>query len=163
MQKHAEGDVQIQTELEKMMTTEAEHFIRRHYDSIEGRQELAIALQKCAGRSGHSLLQVTGIESKIKLVDMEKSWEFTRPGPMFIHLLETFVYICISNTQAFIYFGMIFSMYQNAGIISLFYPIAVFGYALLEETRPRREFWNIVRIYTSALLLFKFLMNLSVF
>jgi hypothetical protein len=36
-------------------------------------------------------------------------------------------------------------MYKNAGIISIPYPIAVFGYALLEETRPRKEFWVYIR------------------
>jgi hypothetical protein len=33
---------------------------------------------------------------------------------------------------------MIMSMYQNAGLISLFYPIAVFGFAALEEKRPKK-------------------------
>jgi hypothetical protein len=52
-------------------------------------------------------------------------------------------------------------MYQNAGIISVAYPIMVFGYAMLEETRPRKEFWNIVRVYTTIVMFFKFIMNLS--
>ena len=56
---------------------------------------------------------------------------------------------------------MLLSMFQNAGIISIFYPIAVFGYALMEETRPRNSFWNLVRAYTTVLLFFKFVMNLS--
>ena len=68
----------------------------------------------------------------------------------------------ISNTQPLIYFFMIASMYTNAGLISLPYPIAVFGYALLEETRPRYEFWGWVRNYTVALLAFKFAANLSI-
>jgi hypothetical protein len=33
----------------------------------------------------------------------------------------------------------------------------------LEETRPRKEFWDLVRRYTTAILFFKFLMNLSIF
>jgi hypothetical protein len=57
---------------------------------------------------------------------------------------------------------MIFSMYQNAGIVSIFYPIAVFGFAMLEETRPRHDFWNLVRTYTTVLLFFKFICNLSI-
>lgn len=54
-------------------------------------------------------------------------------------------------------------MYSNAGLISLPYPIAVFGYALLEENRPRKEFWDYVRIYTIFVLFLKFAMNLSIF
>jgi hypothetical protein len=58
---------------------------------------------------------------------------------------------------------MIASMYSNAGLISLPYPIAVFGYALLEENRPRKEFWDYVRVYTIFVLFLKFAMNLSIF
>ena len=54
-------------------------------------------------------------------------------------------------------------MYQNAGIISLPYPIMVFGYALIEETRPKKEFWRGVRLYTTFILLFKFTLNLKIF
>jgi hypothetical protein len=57
---------------------------------------------------------------------------------------------------------MIASMYTNAGLISIPYPIAVFGYALLEETRPVKEFWDWVRNYTILLLAFKFSANLAI-
>lgn len=53
-------------------------------------------------------------------------------------------------------------MYQNAGLISIGYPMMIFGYALFEETRPRKEFWEFVRKYTMFLLFFKFLVNLSI-
>ena len=52
---------------------------------------------------------------------------------------------------------------MNAGIISIFYPLTVFGYALLEEARPHRRYWEIVRSYTVCILIFKFILNLSVF
>jgi len=52
-------------------------------------------------------------------------------------------------------------MFQNCGIISLPYPLAVFGYALLEETRPRKWFWEYARNYTTGVLLFKFFFNLK--
>lgn len=81
---------------------------------------------------------------------------------MALKLVETFFYMIISNTQNLIYFSMILSMYMNAGLISLLYPIAVFGYALIEETRPRKEFWHFIRSYTSCLLFFKFIVNLSI-
>lgn len=54
-------------------------------------------------------------------------------------------------------------MYMNAGIISLPYPIAVFGWALLEERRPGKKFWNFIRYYTEMLLGFKFILNLDMF
>ena len=54
-------------------------------------------------------------------------------------------------------------MYENAGLVSLFYPIAVFGYAILEEKRPKKSFWIMVRKYTVVLLIFKFILNLQIF
>ena len=51
---------------------------------------------------------------------------------------------------------------MNAGLISIVYPFSIFGYALLEETRPRNFFWEVVRKYTTFLLFLKFTCNLSV-
>ena len=94
---------------------------------------------------------------------MERTWEFTRPVSMLFKLIETFFYILISNTQNLIYLSMMYSMFMNAGLISIVYPFSIFGYALLEETRPRNFFWEIVRKYTTFLLFLKFTINLSVF
>ena len=58
--------------------------------------------------------------------------------------------------------SMLLSMYVNAGVISLFYPIMAFGYGMLEETRPGKQFWRIVRTYTTILLLIKFICTLKV-
>ena len=91
------------------------------------------------------------------------SWDFTRSLPMMLHMIETFFYILISQSQSIIYFGMVLSMYMNAGFISLPYPIAVFGWALLEERRPGKNFWLFIRYYTEILLGFKFLLNLDFF
>lgn len=62
-----------------------------------------------------------------------------------------------------IYLCMIISMYMNAGIISLPYPIAVFGWAILEEKRPGKSFWSFIRYYTIFLVAFKFTLNLDFF
>lgn len=91
------------------------------------------------------------------------SWDFTRSMPMLLHLIETFFYILISQSQSIIYFSMILSMYMNAGFISLPYPFAVFGWALLEERRPGKKFWIFIRYYTTAILGFKFILNLDFF
>lgn len=93
---------------------------------------------------------------------MHRTWAFTRFGSMFFKLIETFFYIVISNSQNLIYISMILSMYVNAGLISVIYPILVFGYAMMEETRPRKEFWTKIRAYTQFLLIIKFIANLSI-
>jgi hypothetical protein len=45
----------------------------------------------------------------------------------------------------------------------MFYPIAVFGYALMEENRPSHNFWRVVRVYTTGVLFLKFILNLGFF
>ena len=94
---------------------------------------------------------------------MENTWEFTRPYSMAFKIIETFYYIIISNTHNLIYIFMILSMFNNAGLISLVYPVSVLGYALLEENRPRKEFWDFVRLYTTFILGLKFIWNLEIF
>lgn len=108
-------------------------------------------------------MSITKFDKKIKLNQMKMTWDYTRSLPMMLHFIETFFYMMISNSQNIVYFSMIFSMYENAGLISLFYPIAVFGWALLEERRPGNKFWTVVRYYTEMLLAFKFLFNLDFF
>jgi len=79
---------------------------------------------------------------------------------MLVKLVETFVYIGISQVQNFIYLSFIFSMMQNSGLISLVYPVSMFGYALMEEVRPRNWYWAWIRTYTIGVLVVKFLIAL---
>jgi hypothetical protein len=55
------------------------------------------------------------------------------------------------------YLFMIISMMKNAGLISLVYPMTVFGFALMEEVNPKKKFWYVILIYTEALIMVKFL------
>jgi hypothetical protein len=56
---------------------------------------------------------------------------------------------------------MLVSMMKNAGLISLFYPLVVFGYALMEEINPKKKVWYMLMIYTEVLILAKFIFQLS--
>ena len=56
---------------------------------------------------------------------------------------------------------MICSMMKNAGLISVVYPLVVFGYALFEEINPRKKLWYAIMIYTECLILIKFVYQLS--
>jgi hypothetical protein len=57
---------------------------------------------------------------------------------------------------------MILSMILNAGLVSLLYPLGVFGYALMEEGRPGRYFWNFMSGYTLFILFMKLIVNLDI-
>jgi len=85
-----------------------------------------------------SIIRKTNLDKKIKLKQMTRTWEFTRTSSMCMKNLETIFYILISNTQNLLYLSMLYSMFQNSGLISLIYPLIIFGYAILEEVRPKR-------------------------
>jgi hypothetical protein len=67
----------------------------------------------------------------------------------------------ISNTASIAYLCMVMSMYTNAGIVAIVYPIMVFGYALLEETRPGKRFWRFMLGYSLTVLLLKYIFNIN--
>jgi len=162
-QKYAEGEVKIPCELETLMEKEGEEIIRQHFDNLNGTGILHGLLLKSKNKKDVKLLEMTGIDKKIKLNQMSITWNFTRPWAMFIRIIETFFYIWVSQTQNLIYVSMILSMYKNAGLISAFYPIMTFGFALVEEVRPKKEFWRVVRLYTTFVLIIKMVFNLSYF
>lgn len=101
-------------------------------------------------------------DEKIKLNQFHNFQKFIKAGSLFNKFIETLFYIIISNTDTIIYLSMMFSMYQSAGIISLIYPISIFGYALIEEARPNNKYWFYVQIYASIILALKFITNLTV-
>ena len=166
--EHSKGGVDIPTELDVIMLDEALFLIEQHYDDLEGKEMLQ-KLQEAKvhftspGSGSKKLLKKSNLDSKIKLQHMPRTWAFTRPCSMCLRLIESWFYVLISNTQNIIYLSMIFSMFQNSGFISLIYPFLVFGYAILEETRPNKNFWTFLRKYTICLLFFKFCVNLSAF
>jgi hypothetical protein len=43
-----------------------------------------------------SLLDITGIERKIKLKQLQRTWEFSRRFPLFMRNIEAFFYIILS-------------------------------------------------------------------
>jgi len=67
----------------------------------------------------------------------------------------------VSYSDSVCYILMLVSMMKNAGLISLLYPMVVFGYALMEEVNPRKRVWYLLMIYTEILIMAKFIFQLS--
>ena len=87
--------------------------------------------------------------------EQTKFWRMLR---QYIRLISE---IIVTYSDSVCYILMIVSMMKNAGLISIFYPIFVFGYALMEEINPGKKVWLILMIYTQALIIAKFLFQLS--
>jgi len=142
------------------MVEESRELIEKNYDNRDGLHEIAMNIRKTKNRKNVKLLDLTNLKQKIKLKQMTRTWESTRTVPMILRNVETMFYILISSTHWLVYIAMIRCMYENAGFISIFYPIAVFGYALLEESRPVYQFWSVVRKYTEVILVIKFITSI---
>ena len=73
---------------------------------------------------------------------------------IFSYFLNNFHWLC--------YFVMILNHITSASFLTLFYPISIFCYALLEYPRPPKIYWKIVLLYTVFLLMIKFVIHIEV-
>jgi hypothetical protein len=65
------------------------------------------------------------------------------------------------NLAIIAYLFMVLSQIYNAGLASIIFPFAVFGYALMEECRPGKGFWNVMLKYALFVLFLKFIIQLE--
>jgi hypothetical protein len=70
------------------------------------------------------------------------------------YLTVNFHYIC--------YFFMFLNHIMNASLVSLFWPMVVFLWALLEYPRPTRMFWSVSLKYAIIITICKFIIQLSI-
>ena len=68
-----------------------------------------------------------------------------------------------NNFNWICYFNMILSHILTGHIVTLFYPISILCYALLESPRPKKKYWLICLYYTIVILCIKFLIQLKFF
>lgn len=101
-------------------------------------------------------------EYQINLEDMPETREFLRFERISIAVLDSIPNALLSQAAQLCYLCMILSMILNAGLISIIYPFAVFGYALMEEGRPKKAFWNAMSYYTILILTLKLVVQLDV-
>lgn len=86
---------------------------------------------------------------------MPETKEFVKFSRLSISFLGVIPKALISKMASIAYIFMIISMITNAGFISILYPLAVFGYALMEEGRPPANFWNFIVFYTTMIIFLK--------
>lgn len=92
---------------------------------------------------------------------MPETREFLMFGRLAVAVLDSVPNALLSQAAAISYFFMVLSMILNAGLISILYPAFVFGYALMEEGRPGKWFWNMMTSYTIVILFLKLIVQLD--
>jgi len=70
---------------------------------------------------------------------------------MFKMYMILFYRICLSYSELFCYLFMLTASMNNAGILYMVFPFIIFGYALLEESKPQGYFWYFCLLYTTLL------------
>jgi hypothetical protein len=101
----------VPCELEKVMLLETKEMIRNRYDHLNGVTELWKLINSTRGKSGESILKMTQLDEKIKLIQMTNTWRFTRRSSLFFKYIETLFYAMVSNTENIIYLSMMASMF----------------------------------------------------
>jgi hypothetical protein len=75
-------------------------------------------------------------------------------------MLNKYLYLLrqtlISNLQNIAYIAMLYLTMKNVGALTLIYPLSLFGYAILKETSPSKNYWYFLLIYTQTYMLFEF-------
>ena len=80
-----------------------------------------------------------------------------------IYLYENLFYLTLSffvhNFDTICYLVMIVNHIMSASISTLFYPLSIFCFALIEYPRPKKYYWMICFYYTVFLILTKFVLQ----
>lgn len=113
-------------------------------------------------RKMHIITKKKKEEDIITLNDLPETKEFVKFSRIWITLVGVYPKALISNASTFAYLFMILSMCWNAGLISILYPLAVFGYALIEEARPSKYYWDFITFYTVLIILIKTVFQLDI-
>ena len=79
------------------------------------------------------------------------------------YLIENLFYLTFSffvhNFDTICYMVMILNHIMSASVASLFYPLSIFCFALIEYPRPKKVYWMICLYYTVFLVLIKFVLQ----
>ena len=72
---------------------------------------------------------------------------------LFSYFLNNFHWLC--------YLIMLINHIISASLLTLFYPLTIFCYALLEYPRPKKFYWRMILLYTVILLVIKFIIQIE--
>ena len=88
--------------------------------------------------------------------------EYLSKSYLILSILKDFFSLLSNNFHWLCYFIMILNHVMSNSIISLFYPISIFCFAIMEYPRPRKTYWHICFIYTIIFLVIKFIIQLQI-
>ena len=81
--------------------------------------------------------------------------KYLRKSYLIKKIIRNLLLIITNNFNWICYFVMILNHILNASLISLFYPISFFCYAIFEYPRPPKQYWLVCLKYTFIVLIIK--------
>ena len=78
-----------------------------------------------------------------------------------IDIMFLLLKILYSSSDLICYLAMIIAHAYYGTLLSLVYPLGVFGYALLARSRPHGKFWRIMLIYTGVVIVLKYIISIA--
>lgn len=80
---------------------------------------------------------------------------------LIVKYMKLFWKVIQSNLDRLAYIMMLLQTIINPGVFNLIYPFSIFGYALLMETRPPKQYWFFIMLYTQTMMVTEFILSLS--
>jgi len=108
------------------------------------------------------------IDEKIK---KNKDYIYLNSSFFKIYLTKTFAFkyfmtkvfeFFTENFRFIVFFFIVLNHMMNSSLLSLLWPVLVFGYGLIEYPRPGKRFWIIALNYAMFIICVKFLFQLSI-
>ena len=77
-------------------------------------------------------------------------------------LIKSIIRFSIENFEYITYLFMIINHLVSASLISMFYPVFIFLFGICQFPRPEKLFWKILLVYTTIIILLKFIIQLNI-
>ena len=77
-------------------------------------------------------------------------------------LIKNTIKFSMENFEYIVYLIMLLNHLVNGGLISMFYPIFIFLFGICQYPRPEKLFWKILLVYTTIIILLKFIIQLNI-
>ena len=157
VQQFYNGRTSVKTQLELGL------MIQTKKDWLEAKKHHLQALFREGQDVSDHTVELANLEREV-LKDAEiKPWERVnlkkyRSLPVLLKNYCVLLYkVLASYSEVFCYIFMISALMSNGGFIYLPYPFMVFAVAIVQEEKPRANYWYFVLIYTQILILVQFM------
>ena len=81
---------------------------------------------------------------------------------IFLMLIKSLIRFSAENIEYIVYLFMLLNHIISGSLITMFYPIFIFLFGICQYPRPEKLFWKILLIYTTIIILIKFIIQLNI-